>query len=312
MKVGGAAVDIVIPYYKGIEYLRQSIESVRVQTFKNFRLLVIDDGSTNPDARDLIESLGDPRIQYEFNEKNIGLSANFEKAKNAISAEWGVILGHDDRLHPNYLEQMLEVVGLFPSAAIIQPRIAVIDQNGLQSNPLPDRFKKLLRGAAHLSSGLNDKNLTLVKSNRAIELLMLGNFLYFPTLMWKNEALAAHSFRNDLFITVDLEIIVNILLSEGDLLLVNETLAEYRRHNKSLSGMPELKYNRLKEEVNIYVELGELLKSKGLNSAYWLAKIRIFNRLHILLEISKALIKGKYRESLEYLRLLLPVRSKIK
>ena len=299
------AVDIVIPYFNGIEYLNEAIESVRLQSFQNFRLLVIDDGTNNSLAEELIESLGDPRIEYQFNKKNIGLSANFEKAKNAIKAEWGVILGHDDRLHVNYLEEMLSAVELAPSAVIIQAQVDVIDQDGSKCNSLPDRAKNLIRLLANLTSKPIAKNLTLVKSRRAIEAIMVGDFLYFPTIMWKTQVLTAHTFRQDLDITLDLEIIINVLLGGGDLLLVNKTLAEYRRHKGSLSGKPELKLHRMSEEVGIYSELAQLFKSRKLRMSYWLAKTHIFTRLHILVEIIRALLNRRYRDFFEYLRLIL-------
>ena len=298
------AVDIIIPYFNGIEYLGEAIESVRSQSFKNFRLLIIDDGSKNSLARDLVKSFDDSRLEYCRNKQNIGLPANFEKSKNSIKAEWGVILGHDDRLHPRYLEQMLMAAKKAPSAALIQPQVDIIDRDGLLCYSLPDQFKRLIRVFANLISSPIAKNVGRVKSTRALELMMLGDFLYFPTIMWRTRELANHSFRQDLAVTLDLEIIINIFLSGGELLLVNQYLAEYRRHPGSLSGKPELKLNRMEEEVGTYQELAQILKKKGMKIGYWLAIMHISTRLHILFEIVKCTAKGQYKDSSAYLRLI--------
>jgi len=57
-------VDVVIPYYNGFDYLKLAIASVLAQSFRNFRLIVIDDGTSDDRAEKYIQELNDSRIIY--------------------------------------------------------------------------------------------------------------------------------------------------------------------------------------------------------------------------------------------------------
>ena len=67
-------ISIVLPVYNGEKYLRQSIESVLLQTYNNWELLIIDDGSTDTSAsiaNDYV--IRDARVSYYKNPENIRL-----------------------------------------------------------------------------------------------------------------------------------------------------------------------------------------------------------------------------------------------
>jgi glycosyltransferase involved in cell wall biosynthesis len=301
-------VDIVIPYYNGFEYLQKSISSVLNQTFTNFRLLVIDDGTGDPRTSKYIEGLKDSRIIYISNSINIGLSENFEKSRLAISSKWGVILGHDDLLLPNYLEEMLSVADIFPTAGIIQPVIEVINHNGEVIGTTIDFVKKVIRSSTiffakrqHHSIWSNEA--ILVSPSLASKAIMVGDFLYFPTLMWKNSFLSKHPFRRDLEITLDIELIVHVLQMGADLLLVEKPLAQYRRHDSSKSGNPERKIYRLREETELYRELGRTLKSDKLTKL--LAFLHPSTRLHAIVECLKSVTKLKFVDAIKFFGLAL-------
>ncbi|MGB3545815.1 MAG: glycosyltransferase family 2 protein [Saprospiraceae bacterium] len=66
-------VSVVMPVYNGAAYLREAIDSILNQTFRNFELLVIDDGSTD-NSLEIIESYTDPRIRLLRNPGNWGVA----------------------------------------------------------------------------------------------------------------------------------------------------------------------------------------------------------------------------------------------
>ena len=301
-------VDIVIPYYDGFDYLREAVESVKAQTFTAFRLLILDDATPGNQASNYIHSLNDTRITYLANPINLGLPGNFEKARTSIASKYGVILGQDDRLLPRYLERMILAADQHPGAALIQPKVQVIDAGGESTFPLPDKIKDVLRKlstrfAKSISTDKDSPSTYLVESKLAISMIMLGDFLYFPTIMWRSEMLVRHPFRQDLPVTLDIDLIVNLLISEGDLLLVEEPLAQYRRHDQSRSEKPELKLSRLREESALYEELRTMLKARGYKiQAKW-AKLRLSTRLYALHEMLLAILSKDFQETWDFLML---------
>jgi glycosyltransferase involved in cell wall biosynthesis len=297
-------VDVVIPYYNGFDYLKLAIASVLAQSFRNFRLIVIDDCTSDDRAEKYIQELNDSRIIYTYNSVNLGLQGNFEKSRLSISAKWGVILGHDDLLLPEYLKEMLAGAEKFPSSGIIQPLVNVINDKGVVINTLVDTAKKLIRSLTIFLANFRRLNSwrnkdTLVQSEMAIKAIMVGDFLYFPTLMWKNEFLSKHEFRQDLYVTLDIEIIINLLNSGADLLLVGKPLAKYRRHSASKSGIPEHRFTRLEEESNLYKEFSRrFTDDKHLKMLSWL---HLSTRMYALLESAKAASQFKFQLAVKFL-----------
>jgi glycosyltransferase involved in cell wall biosynthesis len=67
-----AKVSVFIPVYNREQYVGAAIESILAQTFSDFEILLIDDGSTDHSV-DRIRSYTDPRIRLFCNEKNLGI-----------------------------------------------------------------------------------------------------------------------------------------------------------------------------------------------------------------------------------------------
>ena len=90
-------VTILLPAYNAALYLRDSLDSIMRQAFKDFDVLLIDDGSMDDTSKIAIEySNIDRRIKYYKNEKNIGLIKTLNKglslAKGELYAEgkWSI------------------------------------------------------------------------------------------------------------------------------------------------------------------------------------------------------------------------------
>ena len=92
-------VTILLPAYNAALYLRDSLDSIMRQAFKDFDVLLIDDGSMDDTSKIAIEySNIDRRIKYYKNEKNIGLIKTLNKGLSLAKGEYIVIM-FDDRLY---------------------------------------------------------------------------------------------------------------------------------------------------------------------------------------------------------------------
>src|SRR5262249_10839146 len=97
-------VHFVVPYYLDPKYLFELIESVRKQTRDEWLLTIVDDQYPGTAAKDYIDELGDPRIEWVQNEKNLGTTGNATHCLTLGRLEYLTVMGADDALEPNFLE----------------------------------------------------------------------------------------------------------------------------------------------------------------------------------------------------------------
>ena len=100
-------VSVIIPCYNGERFLRATLESVFSQSYQNFEVIVIDDGSTDASAS-IIKEYGD-RIRAVFTE-NRGVSAARNHGTRLAGGALLQYLDADDLLHPNALKQRVEAL----------------------------------------------------------------------------------------------------------------------------------------------------------------------------------------------------------
>ena len=91
-------VTVLMSVYNTEEsFLREAIESILNQTFKDFEFLIINDGSTN-NAETVIRSYNDSRINYVLNEQNLGLIASLNKGLALAKGEYIARFDSDDTI----------------------------------------------------------------------------------------------------------------------------------------------------------------------------------------------------------------------
>ena len=84
---GGPKVTVLMSVYNGEKYLREAIDSILNQTFKDYEFLIIDEGSTDSSA-EIIRSYPDARIRLIRNEENIGLNRSLNKGLKLARGEY--------------------------------------------------------------------------------------------------------------------------------------------------------------------------------------------------------------------------------
>ena len=95
-------VSIITPAYNASKYIKETIESVLNQTYDNWELIVINDGSTD-DTEKIVNSFKDSRIKL-INQENMGVSAARNRGLSEAQGEFITFLDADDILPPNSLE----------------------------------------------------------------------------------------------------------------------------------------------------------------------------------------------------------------
>lgn len=102
-------VSIVIPVYNGSNYLREAIDSALAQTYSNFEVIVVNDGSNdNGKTEEIALSYGD-KIRY-FYKENGGVATALNLAIKNMKGKYFSWLSHDDLYYPNKLEVQIEAL----------------------------------------------------------------------------------------------------------------------------------------------------------------------------------------------------------
>jgi glycosyltransferase involved in cell wall biosynthesis len=103
-----ALVDIIIPLYNKENTVERTIQSIQAQTFADWNLIVVDDGSTDAGPV-VVQSFGDPRITL-LHQENRGPGAARNTGIKAAAADYVAFLDADDQWYPWYLENALNAI----------------------------------------------------------------------------------------------------------------------------------------------------------------------------------------------------------
>lgn len=112
-------ISVLIPVYNTAEeYLRDAIESILNQTYGDFELIILNDGSTN-NCEDVIKSYSDERIKYYKNEANLGLSKTRNNLHELANCEFIAYMDSDDISDKTRLEKQINFLEKNPDVNII-------------------------------------------------------------------------------------------------------------------------------------------------------------------------------------------------
>ena len=110
-------VSVLMPVYNAEQYLNEAIDSLLSQSFSDFELLAINDGSTDK-SEEIILSYADERVRYVKNEKNLGLVATLNKGLELIDTEYIIRMDADDISVPNRFEILVKYMENNPETGV--------------------------------------------------------------------------------------------------------------------------------------------------------------------------------------------------
>ena len=109
LQTGLPRVSVCIPTYNGAATIAQTIESVLSQTFADYELVVVDDGSTDGTA-EIVAGIRDRRVSYFRNATNLGPQGNWNRCLALARCPYVKLLPHDDLLAPTCLSRQVQVL----------------------------------------------------------------------------------------------------------------------------------------------------------------------------------------------------------
>ena len=140
-------VSIIIPCYNSERFITETIESVLSQTYKNYEIIVVDDGSTD-NTKSIVSNY--PEIKYIY-QTNQGTSSARNNGLKVSKGKYIIFLDHDDKLLPERLQSGVEYLEDNLNCAFVLGWFDYIDSNGLIFNTAIDHlddvdYKTMLEG----------------------------------------------------------------------------------------------------------------------------------------------------------------------
>lgn len=118
--------SVIIPLYNKAPYVRKAVQSVLEQTFRDFELIVVDDGSTDGSAS-VVEAIPDERIRH-IHQENSGVSIARNNGVAASHASYLCFLDADDWWEPTFLEEINRLINKFPDAGIYGTNYTIVNE----------------------------------------------------------------------------------------------------------------------------------------------------------------------------------------
>lgn len=248
-------VSVIIPVFNG-ENISKTLESLINQDFKDFEIIVVDDGSTDKSLDIAYDVLSKSNIPHKLIiQRNSGVSVARNHGIDEASGEYIVFLDHDDTVSTNHLSSLVDKVTSFNSD-FAYTNLSKIDENGniLSTTKI---------------------NVNLISTNQFIKLeLEMKISFNFCQLIYKTELLNKNNIRfsKDVVYGEDSEFAYRALICGQSVAISHETTYYYLQHNKST--ISTVNYNRfnfvevlenLAEELNN--ELSEYIKTQRIPKA---------------------------------------------
>jgi glycosyltransferase involved in cell wall biosynthesis len=234
-----ALVSIIIPCYNAENYIKKTIDSVLCQTYQNFEIIIVNDGSTD-NSSSIVKTIMDDRIHLVEHE-NQGVSFSRNKGIAMAKGEFIVFLDADDLLHPSFLEK--RIFRLSKSAAIAcASNVVLVDGKG---NKIEEDKKHFAASKSSQILEFNDEIVTCPSS-----------------YLFKTEFIKKHkiTFNKNLQSSADKYFLLEVL-KQGEIELINESPMYYRVLNESMSH--KITTALLKDQIAFYNEIKNFFENNN-------------------------------------------------
>ncbi len=135
-------LSIGLPVYNGAAYLREALQSILSQSFRDFELIVSDNASTDETRAICTEFAGtDTRVRYIRQPRNLGAAPNYNLLVDHARGRYFKWAAHDDNLHPRFLEACIAALDANQDAVLAYPLTDVIDGQGAIIGPFDDNLE---------------------------------------------------------------------------------------------------------------------------------------------------------------------------
>ena len=271
-------VSVIIPVYNGSNYIEKSIKSVLNQSYKNFELLIIDDGSNdNKRTKTIINNYIDNNIHYIY-KNNGGVSSALNTGIKQSKGKYICWLSHDDEFYSNKIQVQLNYFNENPEIDFIYTDYDFINS----------------------SSENIGECICCEESENILNEMLQAMFICGSTIMFKKECTYNNLFNEELRYTQDAEFWIRNIIKKHKFKHVNQKLSKIRLHDSQGSK------NKKNMKIGTFNYIDLFLKSAKPNDFFKNINFNSKQNLSIYyLYLSKVLLKRHkyFKKSIQFLNM---------
>lgn len=210
--------SVVISLYNKEKHIQSTIESVLAQTFVNFEIVVVNDGSTDS-SEAFVKAINDERIHY-YSQENKGASAGRNTAISKATGTYIALLDADDLWEPNYLETIHTLIQSYPNEQVFATAVTIETSGG--KKPSVYSIPNIQKNATYVLNYFESSyiNTLLTSSSTIVHKSVFDETGDYDTTLKSGE-------DTDMWIRIGLNYKV---------VFINKSLATYRYGQQSLSN----------------------------------------------------------------------------
>ncbi len=220
-------LSIIIPVYNADKYLTASVQSILNQTYSDFELIIINDGSTD-NSEKIINSFSDNRIKYLINDQNKGIVYTRNRGLKEALGDFVGMLDADDVVYPDKFEKQIAFLKSHPEYVMVGSWVKFIDENG-----------------ERLPSGWKLK----APTEKIPALMLFKNYFLQSAVLYKRECFGNHSFTEGFDILEDY-LLWYQLLKDYKAWNLPHYLVDYRLHPEGVTKKHD--EERREKERNVF------------------------------------------------------------
>lgn len=228
--------SIIVPCYNAEQYIEETIASAQRQTFKNFEIIVVNDGSTDQSAN-ILQRLSEqlPCLKV-YSQPNKGLPGARNTALEYATGQWIVLLDADDKFTPDRLATLADLIDRYPTSKFFFHDAFRMDAQGRQENTT-----YLQRGSFYtdLEKFAVEKNNGELVLDANVWQFMLCKYTWLLPITICIDATTVKSigtpFDERLIVGEDVDFCIRCLMLLDHCIYANKPLAYYRLHGNSIT-----------------------------------------------------------------------------
>jgi len=246
-----------MPVYNGERHIREAIESILNQTYRNIEFIIVDDGSTDNSAA-IILSYKDTRIKYYKNKQNLRIVKTLNRAIECSSGDFVARMDADDIARPARIEKQVSYLIAHPEVSLVDTVMEYMDEDGVS---------------------LHKINNHITKETDILKTMRETNCLGHSSIMTRISIYQQYKYRQIDYEDYDLWL---RLINDGKIIhKLDEPLLLYRTHSASITGQALIAN---KHFYKLGISMMFYYRHLSAND-----KLKSYN-LHVLINAQKALL----------------------
>lgn len=218
-------VSVIIPTYNRGYFVKNAIESVLIQSFKDREVIVVDDGSTDDTRSELTGFEGQIRYLYQ---ENSGVSSARNSGIMIAQGQWLAFLDSDDEWCPDYLSTQMEILENAPAVCMQTSNCCFIGLKGERTTYFDiNRVSSVLKGRASMDI-----------PSPFLFIISHGPWQVGSTIISKAAVRSAGMFDESIGLSEDLDLMARVSL-HGGFRLIKESLVKIYRRNEPAKSQTE-------------------------------------------------------------------------